>query len=266
MQEFIVFFFLLGLCITEAFNGRPLWAPLLFLLGFLLALYLRRKRHQQRTDFINQLKSHRRELRGGGTVFVDSLMLRYNTVVTTYNLSIGVVLLNIVIPSRHKIADGDDHGESLLYSVLSIISGWWAFPAGPVITLSVIKRNLSGGDKVSVGQLIDAPLLDALSDRGMTTALAVSSHHQNKQEARHPASPSTGRGSRSDRMLSRRRPEAENISTSQRIADLDKPPPPGVVLSRYVQARVERWRDDTRRRVSRALSHRKREQSKSDKA
>ncbi|MCB0345786.1 MAG: hypothetical protein KDD66_11760 [Bdellovibrionales bacterium] len=261
MQEFVIFVVLLGLCITEAIHGGHIWTPLILLAAFLSVIYLRRKRRLQRADFVNQLKSYRRELRGGGTVVVDSLMLRYNTTVTTYNLSIGAIITNFIIPSRHQVANGEDHGESLLYSVLSLVSGWWAFPTGPIITLSIIKRNLTGGDQITVGQLIDAPLLQAVAPQEQST---FSSSLHRKSDASATVSLSTGRGSRSDLQLDRRTRQAQNISTAQRVADLDKPPPPGIVLTRYVQARVEHWRDDTQRRVSRALSHRKRRDKESE--
>lgn len=263
MQEFLVLIFLLSLCVTEAMSGGPVWAPLLILTAYLAALYLRRKRHQQRTDFVNQLKSYRRELRSGGTVVVDTLMLRYGTVLATYRLNIGALLTNIVVPSRYHISSGEEQGESLLYSLLSVVSGWWAFPTGPLITLSLIKQNLGGGEKISVAALIDAPLLAAFEGPQVETpTFAV---HRRNAETEKPERPSTGAGSRSDFMLDRRTKTPRNTSTAQRIENFVNPPPPGVRLSRFVRSRVEELQEDTRNRISRTIAHRKRRSKKADK-
>lgn len=135
-------------------SGASIAGPLLVLAVFLFSHLLRARRLKQRIDFINQLKSFRRELLAGGTVSVDQLLLRYDSVLTTYTVSVGIVAVSIRIPSTYRLSTDEQQSDGLLYSFATVIAGWWSL-TGPVHTLQALAENIGGGEKKTVGELID---------------------------------------------------------------------------------------------------------------
>ena len=41
------------------------------------------------------------------------------------------------------------------YTATSLLAGWWGIPWGPIYTLQVTYRNLRGGHRQTVGDLLD---------------------------------------------------------------------------------------------------------------
>ena len=78
---------------------------------------------------------------------------------TTYHLSVGGLLSLVKIPSVYRVHVGEEHAEGIGYSILSLITGWWALPEGPLVTINFIAQNLHGGEQISVALLIDEKLL-----------------------------------------------------------------------------------------------------------
>jgi hypothetical protein len=46
-------------------------------------------------------------------------------------------------------ANRTDWGKALLYSLLSLLLGWWGLPWGPIRTLQAVFVNLTGGQDVT---------------------------------------------------------------------------------------------------------------------
>jgi hypothetical protein len=151
--------FVTGLIILSRYqNGEatlPFVGYLCLLIGALLAKH---QRDQQREEFLLQLKSQRSELRRGGTVVVNGMLLRYQTVLATYRIHIGGLLCDVSIPSPFRSVVKGDRTEAFLSSICTMMGGWWSFPHGPAITLAAILLNLTGGERKSVAELIDEPI------------------------------------------------------------------------------------------------------------
>ena len=168
-------------------------------------LWLRRHRERKRKDFIHQLKSCRKELRAGGTVVVDHHLIRYRSVISTYYLNFGGLCCSIRIPSPYRVTDaGDEHHDSVFCSIASLLAGWWAIPGGPVSTLTTILQNWNGGERATVAELIDLPLLK----RAAARRFAVEAHLSDQQAAAvkiktPPESGDFGPESRANRELTR---------------------------------------------------------------
>ncbi len=153
--ELLYLFVLFLVALRSYLADVSLLLPGAAIASFLLAIFLRERVVKQRTDFINQLKSHRRELRAGGTVVVDGLLLRYDSVLRYYEVSIGHLVTSIEIPTPYRLHKGESHPEAIICAVISLFTGWWSI-TGPQTTLAVILLNLGGGSKKPVSQLIDA--------------------------------------------------------------------------------------------------------------
>ena len=164
-KDIPTFLLLLIIAISRSYQGVASFLPALVLVCFISAVYVRERRLQAWRDFANQLKSHREELRSGGTVVVDNLLIRYNTILTKYQLSLGFLLSNIAVPSRVKVHSGEEHLEAYLYSLGSILFGWWALPTGPLHTLHCAQSALRGGEKISVAMLIDEKLFERFAEQ-----------------------------------------------------------------------------------------------------
>lgn len=188
---------------------------LAYLSGFLFvtfvgAVVVRERRLRERQRFVNQLKSHRRELRSGGTVVVDDRLFRYDTVVATYVSAVGGLVATVHVPSRYRPVAEDGGGSAFLYTLLSLVAGWWS-PHGPLSTISCGVHNLRGGRMTTVAELVDGPLIARLKreqernereDREARERRAE--EERSREQARlRAAEPRTG----DDRNQSPRRPE-----------------------------------------------------------
>ena len=157
--ELLYLIILLLIALRNYLAGDSLIVPAGLLAIFLTALLLRERAERGRTDFINQLKSHRKELRGGGTITVDGLLLRYDTELCFYMVSVGTVFTNINIPTQYRVHRGESHPEAFACSLISLLTGWWSI-SGPQTTIAVLLQNLGGGVRKPVSLLIDAKLLE----------------------------------------------------------------------------------------------------------
>lgn len=237
-NDFVTFLFLLLLLAATYIGGHAMAAPAVGLALFVAVILLREHRERARQDFINQLRGCRSELRAGGTVVVDNLLLRYDTELTTYHLCIGLLLETVLIPSRYQPATGEAHHESVLYSLCSLFSGWWAFPSGPMLTLGVIQRNLTGGERTVVALLIDEKLFAEPRTPSDTILIRETSEQTH-------STPTTGEGSASQRELERE----GGISSSweERILEWQNPTPPGAAAVRRVKEKLRRRQEKNKR-------------------
>ena len=163
MRDFFALFLLALITASTWRQGAIAYPPLIYLVIYLGALLLRLRRERERELFVNQLKSHRKELRSGGTVAVDGLLLKYNTELTTFTLQVGGLISSVTIPSRFQRFPPEHAHESFVYSLCTLCSGWWHLPAGPLDTIAILVQNLRGGARQSVAELIDGKLLNRIS-------------------------------------------------------------------------------------------------------
>ncbi|MHB0972185.1 MAG: hypothetical protein ACYC7A_22090 [Thermoanaerobaculia bacterium] len=87
--------------------------------------------------------------RGTSTRLAFDLQMGAQFVIYQYAVSVIVASflqpsgVRIVRPGASRVIAG------LPYTLLSLVAGWWGFPAGPVFTLTAIVRNCRGGTDVS---------------------------------------------------------------------------------------------------------------------
>lgn len=170
MRDLGVLFILVLITASAWKHDALIYPPLIYLGVYLLALYLRRHRERARTIFLNQLKTHRAELRSGGTIVVNNQLLKYDSMLTTYRVQVGGIISSVTIPSHYKRSPDEDRHESIIYSLCTLFSGWWHLPTGPLETIAIIVENLRGGERKSIAQLIDGRLLERLEERRQAAA------------------------------------------------------------------------------------------------
>lgn len=164
--DILVFFLLTLITLSRYLRDLSVVEPATVLIVYCLFLAIRKHRKQQRIDFVNQLKSHRKELRAGATVEVNGLLLRYSTTVTTYSFSIGTLISSLTIPSVYRVYRNEQPFEALFYSLITLLTGWWSI-MGPLTTLNIVAQNTGGGKTQSIAELIDRAYLEKQGDYNM---------------------------------------------------------------------------------------------------
>ncbi len=241
-------------------TGVSILLPLFWLLIFLGALFLRERRIRARTDFVNQLKSCRNELRRGGSVVVDNLVLRYNSPLTTFHLSVGALFFHVSIPSRYRPAYGENQPEAVTHSLCSLLFGWWSVPHGPLRTLHALMFNLQGGERTTVAWLIDRVLLERLSASGLQKPLEGIS---NTESIPKETAADTGPGSRSQNFLTKRSNPEPGPTLEERIREFYRPTPAGKRFVEIIRKRITSKAEEAKKAVKAATKRRpKKEQSK----
>ncbi len=134
---------------------------------------------------------------------VDQLLLRYDTPLTSYQANIGGLLCSAAVPSNFAPQRGELHGIALFYSAVSLLSGWWSF-SGPLFTVEALFKNLRGGIKTTVAELIDGPLFARRESERIAKERRRAAAAERKKPEVTTVESSTGPNSRSGKLLRER--------------------------------------------------------------
>ncbi|MBX7059033.1 MAG: hypothetical protein K1X75_13285 [Leptospirales bacterium] len=68
-----------------------------------------------------------------------------------YEYAISVIVMSFKNPSKlHFIKAGESRVvPGLIYTLISLLFGWWGFPWGPIYTIGSLIVNLTGGKDVT---------------------------------------------------------------------------------------------------------------------
>lgn len=113
-------------------------------------------REENETEkFLGFLVENREALQSGATPAYGDIPISLNTEVTQFYSCLSFVILTTKIPSRFYLRGHHKTGGiGTIYSVISLIAGWWGFPWGPIYTIQSLYKNMRGGDKSTVAQLL----------------------------------------------------------------------------------------------------------------
>ena len=109
---------------------------------------------QKDEQFLAWLLANAREIHGSGALY-DSVVITPDTVLTRYQAALSFLIVSFKVPSRFYV-EGQPPPLYLpvLLSTATLVLGWWGFPWGPVYTIQVLARNVRGGLKETVGDLL----------------------------------------------------------------------------------------------------------------
>lgn len=83
------------------------------------------------------------------------LRVHAGTELTQFVLAASVILLSMKIPSRaYVVAQDRIRLVQVMYSLASLVCGWWGIPWGPVYTVQAVAKNLAGGHRLTVADLL----------------------------------------------------------------------------------------------------------------
>ncbi|MFC1574704.1 hypothetical protein ACFL3Z_01330 [Gemmatimonadota bacterium] len=121
----------------------------------LIGVFLFGRAAQQRDEeFLVWVLSNAHAIQDGGADH-GGFLITPATVLTRYQVALSFLIVSFKVPSRYY-----HENESppwflpVLLTATTFVLGWWGIPWGPVYTVQVLARNLRGGLKETVGDLL----------------------------------------------------------------------------------------------------------------
>ncbi len=123
---------------------------------FLFCLYLFFKRESKKNDeFLQWIFENQERIHSSGMTYENGQVIDRYTELTRYNVCLSFVIFTIKLPSRYYIKGTTSSNIALIVCTLTTcLLGWWGLPRGPVYTVQVIYKNLSGSYNIEVYQLL----------------------------------------------------------------------------------------------------------------
>lgn len=127
--------------------------------GIVLALlFFKSKEQQERIDeFENWLVENKDKILSTGATYKGQPVSK-DTILIRYLFVISIAILTFRIPSRFYIRDSESTGfVSFIYTLFTLLFGWWGIPWGPIYTVQAVIKNLSGGHQYRIATLLEPP-------------------------------------------------------------------------------------------------------------
>lgn len=92
----------------------------------------------------------------GGIARYEGKLITAMTEVVRFEACYSFILFTTKAPSRYFIKGNDNiFAIGFLYTLVTLLLGWWGIPWGPVYTLKALFTNIRGGHKQTVGEIIN---------------------------------------------------------------------------------------------------------------
>ncbi len=90
-----------------------------------------------------------------GTAMYRGRHITLDTEITQFQACISLLLFSTRLPSGFYIKGQDNSlAAGLVFTIISLMLGWWGIPWGPVFTIHTLIKNLMGGHKQTIGELV----------------------------------------------------------------------------------------------------------------
>ena len=110
------------------------------------------KEKKQALQFLNWIKSAQEDLKKGWAYY-SGQKITLRTEVTQYQGCISFFIMTSRFRSRYLVG-GNHVGEWLIFTLPTFLFGWWGFPWGFIFTPQALYRNLRGGYRLTVAELL----------------------------------------------------------------------------------------------------------------
>lgn len=119
---------------------------------------LHRQQERQTSAFLTMLMENKEEMKRDRSkpMFWEDIPLTYDSYVVQYQMCTSILFmtwenattyLSDQSPRRYQM--------NLVSSLIALITGWWGIPWGPICTVRSLYRNMRGGIKTPVSDLIN---------------------------------------------------------------------------------------------------------------
>lgn len=140
-------------CFRRGWNqpGIVLGGIVLFLFGTWL---LARKCASDSKLFIEWMTNRYTEIKEAPVAY-NGKQISVDTQVVQYHLCVSLLTGSVKIGSGYILRDNPmSMAVSGVFTIGSLLLGWWGLPHGPIWTIECVVNNLSGATRKSVGTLI----------------------------------------------------------------------------------------------------------------
>lgn len=112
------------------------------------------KARKSTNKFLQWLAENAEVVRNGGALY-ESVPITSDTVLRSYQTTVSVVVFSMKEQTRFYVA-GQESGalSGIFCTITSLVFGWWGIPWGPIWTVQSLLRNIRGGSKQKVGDLL----------------------------------------------------------------------------------------------------------------
>lgn len=102
-------------------------------------------------EFENFLRTHADEILNGNGRLFNGRIYRRDTRIVRYHYCVSIIVMTFTRETYYEPVD--DAGGILVFAFLiSLLTGWWGFPWGPVFTIRSFVKN-AGDNTITVGEL-----------------------------------------------------------------------------------------------------------------
>ena len=130
----------------------------LLVAAILAGLFLFNKRQEEQIhSFLIWLSENKHELARDKTAARtwNEVPVKYDSYVTQYQFCTSFLIVSFKQPTAFILENSQSKaGVNFICSIVTLIFGWWGIPWGPIYTVQTIFRNLRGGVKTSIEDLI----------------------------------------------------------------------------------------------------------------
>jgi predicted PurR-regulated permease PerM len=150
-------FLFLGAAAWNLFHGDTEDASIGFIIGVVLAVFAfaMAREEKETQEFLAFLVENEERLKAGTSVEYGGRAISSGTEVTQFYACVSFLILTTKIPSRFFIRGSHNTaGIGLIYSLVTLVFGWWGVPWGPIYTIQSLYKNMRGGEKRPISQLL----------------------------------------------------------------------------------------------------------------
>lgn len=111
---------------------------------------------RKRKEFASWFAQNKEAIQGGRASY-EGKEINPQTQLVQFTVVISLLVISTRVPSRYYVLGQESTTlVGIIYSVITLITGWWGIPHGPIWTVKAVYKNLTNGYRISVSDLLNA--------------------------------------------------------------------------------------------------------------
>lgn len=149
---FFLFFAAIGVAAFQ--DNNYAFTIILILIGLIpgVLIWLERKRVLASEDFPKWINENRKKIKQG-TASYKGIRVNTETELVRYRACVAIVIVTFSFTSAWQFP-GQKRSIQTLYSLITLLMGWWGIPWGPIYTVQFLYKNIRGGEVIKLGNLL----------------------------------------------------------------------------------------------------------------
>lgn len=122
----------------------------------LLGIYIFfRREKKENNKFLQWIDENQERINSSGLEIGNGQVIDRYTELTMYYACISFIIFTVKLPSRYYIKGTvSSNIAKIVYTLITFLLGWWGLPWGPIYTVQIIYKNISGNYNVEVNRLM----------------------------------------------------------------------------------------------------------------